>query len=150
VSAKLIPEGLLDKYIYTEGDYYYSCVSRLKNVEIIDKALMYLVYNNSTYTSAKDYVFENMLLDDSYFYTFNGYVFYINLRYDDIPEEEKSYSDMFPYFYNIVAINDEKNEIVFFGLYVPYDYNFAGKEEIKTNFVEHLKYFYGEWYNFFD
>ena len=152
VCDKLVPEQLLENYEHIEGDYFFHSDSYVetKRLMCVDKALMYLVYDSSTYTLAKDYVFENMVLDDTIFEELNGYVFYINMRYDNILEEQ-SYGDKYPYFYNMVAFNDVKNEIVFLGLYVPYYYyEYSGGEEAKSNFSEHLKHFYGEWYNFFD
>lgn len=150
--SKLIPEGLLENYSYVDGDYFFNSYTKWKSKTIIygDKTLMYLVYDNSTYASVKEHVFNNMLLDDVVFEELNGYVFYINLRYEDIPEE-RSFKDIYPYFYNAVAFNDDKNEIVFLGVALSPDYyEHDGGEEAKSNFASHLKHFYGEWYNFFD
>ena len=148
VCAKLVPEGLLENYTYLHGNYFYNEDDSFNlDVGPLDEhtALMYLIYEDSMYASAKEYTFNNLFLEDTVFTEFNGYVFYINLRYHNVREDE------YPCFYNMVAFNDNKNEIVFFGLYVSYYYyDYKEIKELENNFAEHLKYFYGEWYNFFD
>ena len=144
--AWLIPNDFLEIYDnYVSGDYFfYSNNNYINNG--IDKTLMYLVYEEDIYEDVKQYVFDNMTLDIVNKRELNGYVFYENLSFADSLEYKDIDPDSFPYQYNMVAINDEKKTVLFFGLIAGSSYE--NIELGNTDFAKYLEVFYGEYYSF--
>jgi hypothetical protein len=116
--------------------------------EDVEKAFMYLTYDDQTYLEAKEYLLSCDYYDfDSKAYRLNDYVFYEDLdklnsfRNDgffekyDIPESEYRY----PRWYNMVGFSDKANTIMFLN---------ASKFRAIDSFEEHVKAYYGEWYDF--
>ena len=146
----MFPKGFLETYDYIICDFYfYSKLALIFNTdEDVEKAFMYLTYDDQTYFEAKEYLLNSDYYDfDSKTYLLNDYVFYEDLyklnsfRKDgffekyDIPESEYRY----PRWYNMVGFSDKDNTIVFLN---------ASKFRAIDNFEEHVKAYYGEWYDF--
>jgi len=142
----LIPEDFLENYDnYIAGDYFFYSNNNYINLGI-DKTLMYLVYEKDVYEEAKQYIFDNMALDIDNKRELNGYVFYESLSYIEATKAINPELDTFPNDYQMVAINDEKNTIIFLGLFTGSSY-----ENIQlgnTDFAKYLEIFYGEYYSF--
>lgn len=131
----LIPNELLELYEYEDGNYYYYSNEAVLKPSV-EKVIMNLTYNEEVYANAKNYILENMSLDFENTREHNGYVFYINLLY----------YNMFPTKYNMVAINDKKRTLVFFG---SLDYsNLESKNGYQIDFGKYLKDVFGEHYSF--
>jgi len=133
--GSLIPNELLEFYEYEDGNYYYYSNEAVFK-PAVEKVIMNLTYSEDEYANAKNYILHNMNLDFENTIEHNGYVFYINL----------SYYNTFPTRYNMVAINDEKRTLVFFG---SLDFsNQSSKDEYKSDFGKYLKDVFGEYYSF--
>ena len=142
----LIPKDFLKTYDnYVDGDYFFYSNNNYINLGI-DKTLMYLVYEKDVYEEAKQYLFDNADLDIDNKRELNGYVFYENLSYAKYVKAINEELDTFPYQYNMVAISDEKNTIIFMGIYTGSSYE--NIELGNTDFAKYLEVFYGEYYSF--
>lgn len=117
-------------YKYTSGDYFY-VYSGDRYFQESD--LMYLIYNEETYSLAKKYVLDALgdTLNIRCYY--NGYEFY----------EKDNHMLGFPYHFRMVAFNDSQKIIVFLGFYVnkKYDPNLEKSKEV-DGFREFLETYY--------
>ncbi len=133
----LIPENFLESYEYEDGNFFYECKDNYGS-NMIDRALMYLTYNDTEYALAKEYVQSQLKLRDTG-EVLNDYIIYVNTMYSYDYRTDHSYA----FDYNMVALNDNNNTIVFFGVY-----SFVGKELLDESLTDHILEFYGHWYNF--
>ena len=145
--VKLLPSDFLEKYSYIDGDYYF--YSRLaliyKPQKDVTKALLYLVYDDETYLEAKKDVL-SWDLDFENTHRIGGYVFHQNLKMFNSRIKTGSYessakpSEVLPRDYTMIAYNDDKKTIVFFGK--------IDENEMTNSFEDHIREYYGEWYEF--
>ena len=145
--VKLLPSDFLEKYSYIDGDYYF--YSRLaliyKPQKDVTKALLYLVYDDETYLEAKKDVL-SWDLDFENTHKMGGYVFHQNLKMFNSRIETGFYessakpSEVLPRDYTMIAYNDDKKTIVFFGK--------IDENEMTNSFEDHIREYYGEWYEF--
>ena len=137
VCRQLIPENFLESYEYEDGDFFYECDKNFSS-KMIDRALLYLIYNDTEYALAKECVLSQLSLRDTG-EVLNEYVFFENIRFTD----EWFIDHVYPYDYNMVAFNDNSNTIVFFGLYSD-----IARDNPDDSIASHVIKYYGDWYNF--
>ena len=137
----------LEEYDYTSGDFHFE-----KQFLVYEKVILYLEYDSSTYSSAKNAVLENTILDKSRTYSFSGYVFYENM---DLPishgHVEDGHNTMPFKWFNLVGYNDETHTIIFLGAQLspensntPEKYDITNEEEM----VDFIIREYSHWYSF--
>ena len=148
LTKHLIPQDLLTKYTYTEGDYHF-----FDNVYIteayVEKVFLYLAYDESVYADAKQYcldTFQNLSTENVKEY--NGYVFAENLdraiAYNEIVDSRnKAYPNTFVMF----GYHDTLKHLVFIGFSCGDDHD-ESAALADTDFGAFLKEFYGEYYDF--
>lgn len=109
---RLLPsESFIDDFDYIDGDYEYrDYYEYYMPFYAREHALMYLIYDESNYLLAKEYMLENIALSSINVFSYNGYQFYENLNSPANVD--------FPYWFNMIAYNDEKCTLMFLGLRV--------------------------------
>lgn len=134
ICSGAMPEDMLDKFEYIDGNHYFYCYNGYIDY-CYDKMLIYLMYDEGTYSEAKEYVFSDAELnDDKIVGTIGSYVFYTKWKDQD-----------YPYWYSLMAFSDEKSTFVVVSMYNSKLKN-ANPEDHPLN--EHLKEHFGEWYDF--
>ena len=141
----------LEEFKYTNGDFYYK-----DEFWTCTKALLYLSYDNETYTNAKNAVLENTPLYENEVYEFNGYVFYENLAMPihkgniDNEQNIRKYQ-----YFNMVGYNDKKQTLFFLGAHISPENCFFNKEKrdlytinSPEKLINFIVYEYSEWYSF--
>ena len=144
---EVIPSGMISKFEYSNGNHFFISKYELTKYEV-QQVLLYLTYYADTYTDAKAFVNTNLHLVERSDETVSNYVFFDNYGYEKFYKEGRGVLD-YPTFYRIVAFDDDNYTIVFFGMYIPDNSIHLGNDDSPTTFDEHLKYFYGDWYDFF-
>lgn len=137
VCRQLIPKNFLDSYKYEYGDFFYECIDNF-GPNMIDRTLLYLIYNDTEYALAKECVLSQLNLRDTG-ETLSEYVFFEHMRFTD----ERLSKHVYPFYYNMVAFNDNSNTIVFFGMY-----SFIAREQPDDSIASHVIKYYGDWYSF--
>ena len=117
---RLLPSSsFVDDFDYLDGDYEYRYYQKFGGDWYSkEHALMYLIYDESNYLLAKEYTLENTALSSINVFSYNGYQFYENLNFHTLGAYYHRENEDFPYWFNMIAYNDEKCTLVFFGLYV--------------------------------
>ena len=110
------PEIFFNKYQYLAGDYYYFDNGIFVR-RFLDRALMYLTYDKETYEEVKSFSLNMYPLSLKNRFTYNGYEFIETLA---LPKQygylnENNENRQFPYHFNFVSYNDEKNTMVYIG-----------------------------------
>ena len=147
LSLRLLPsDDFLEKFDYVDGDYYY--ISRETIISLGDEQeIMYLVYEEDIYDDAKDFVFQRLLLSKEHRYSYNGYEFIENIGQLE-GRDPNVVNDRFPYWFNMVAFNDEKQTIVFLGFNMPEKLLTAEIEQLLT--FEDMGAFLKKYFSFYD
>lgn len=145
--AFLFPKGFLKSYNYLYGDYFYDDNSNfgIFYYEHIDKAFVYAVYDEKTYSEAKQYLQSSLSLIKEPIGTVGNYIFYknteINVHYDKAIYDKHHFT--------AVAFNDTNNTIVFIGFYIaPRHYDYTEHDALYDNWPQFIEYYYGEFYDF--
>ena len=148
LTTYLIPEDLLTKYAYTEGDYHYFDNAYLTEA-FMEKAFLYLAYDESVYAEAKQYcldTFKNLSAENVKEY--NGYIFTENLERAIACEEmENGRNKEYPHTFVMFGYNDSLCRLVFIGFACGDDHN-EKAALADTDFGTFLNEFYGEYYDF--
>ena len=144
---EVIPSGMISKFEYSNGNHFFISKYELTKYEV-QKVLLYLTYDADTYTDAKAFASTNLHLVERSDETVSNYVFFDNYGYEKFYKEGRGMVD-YPNFYRMVAFDDDNYTIVFFGMYIPDNSIHLGNDDSPTTFDDHLKYFYGDWYDFF-
>lgn len=144
LSWKLLPsDDYLHKFEYTVGDYEYVDIGLTKR----EHEIMYLIYEENVYDNAKTFVFENMILSETNHFLYNQYEFYENIGRKEY-YDPNMVNDKFPYKFNMIGINDEKNTIIFMAMRIsPGD--LTDKDEQLLTF-EDMGAFLKEYFSFYD
>ena len=133
-SDGIMPDDFLNKFDYISGDYHFIEENAFSlGKPYLDRSILYLSYDSTVYSDAKQYAMDHMKLSDNIVEEYNGYVFYDNYVDDDFsfPEEFKRF-----------AYNDTNNTLVFIGFFESGVYN------CPTDWVTFLEEYYGDWYDF--
>ena len=110
-SKYLFPcEDFIDRFEYTEGNYYYDHWSNIGYNR--DKSFAYFVYTPEVYQEAMDFTLNNMSFLDENTYEFNGYTFV----QQDVTEFVASPRN-FPHWFWMMFYSKERNIIGFLGYY---------------------------------
>ena len=144
---EVIPPGMISKFEYCNGNHFFLDKYEFTKYEV-QKVLLYLTYDANIYAEAKAYVNANLHLVERNDETESNYTFFDNYGYEKFYKEGRGIVD-YPTFYRMVAFDDDNYTIVFFGMYIPDNSIHLGNDDSPTTFDEHLKYFYGDWYDFF-
>ena len=141
----LLPDReFLDKYPYKDGNFYY-----YNGFFVTSKSLLYLKYDEETYSEAKKELFARSVLSD-YSFNYKGFVFYqsIFLEEDSTYREDIKFEGLDTWF-AMIAYNDEKGTLVSakYCKYYKDDYDI---ESVKTDedFAEFIERYFLEFYNF--
>jgi hypothetical protein len=139
------PQRFIDDFNYVDGNYWSHVCDSLIPYKHQERVLAYMQYEDDVYIDAKTYAMENLILSEEPIDEYNGYVFYFN---DTAREKDHLLrSTNYPYSFLAFSHNDDKNTLVFFGMYA----HGESVEEIKTaadDFLTFLEKYYGEWYSF--
>lgn len=134
----------LDDYEYLEGNYFFYDRSAFSDLfldkSVPSRALIVLRYDAKKYDEAKECVLNNIPQYEDYFYTYNGYQFYVNKNLTDprVPE-----------WFTMVCYNDENNVICFLGFhnsYPPLDDKYLN--DLDNHWESFIDEYYGEYYDF--
>ena len=110
-STYLFPcEDFIDRFEYTDGNYYYDYWS--KSGYSRDKSFAYFVYTPEVYQEAMDFTQDQMSFLDENTYEFNGYTFV----QQDVTELVARPRD-FPRWFWMMFYSEERNIIGFLGYY---------------------------------
>lgn len=144
ISSNLLPaDNYLQEFEYIEGDYQYIDKGLLKR----ETEIMYLVYQKDIYNVAKAFILDNSILSQTNNYSYNDYMFYENIgRKENI--NSNIINDEFPYRFNMIAFNDDKNTIVFMGLRISSENINETDEQLLT--FEDMRAFLEEYFSFYD
>ena len=145
ICGDLIPPELIDKYNYEKGDYFFITKEKAPFIPEYDKCLLYLVYDDNTYSEAKKYTMEQLILSDQAVEVHNNYYFFENWT----PAEtgDTFLKDNFPHEFVRFAYNDTNNTLIFIGLFMPETSN-KTTDQTSTDWSSFLEQYYGEWYDF--
>lgn len=142
-----IPDDMLSKFEYRNGNHYFLSEYELTRFEV-QKVLLYLTYDSDVYINAKEYVNTELHLVERKDKTTCNYIFYDHYGYEEYYEEGRK-EVKYPYYYKMVAFNDDNHTIVFFGMFLPKNSVHLKKDNAPITFDDHIKYFYSDWYDFF-
>ena len=132
-----LPEGdFLNMFEYVEGDYRFYRYEKIAFAVEIERAFMYLKYDDEVYPLAKQYVLENNYLSENSVDEYKGYIFY-----------DRNYGERYfkPSEFRRFAYNDSNNTLLFIGFYEGADY--ANVSDF-PDWGAFLEEYYGEWYDF--
>ena len=147
---ELLPsDDYLELFDYIDGDYHYIDNSGYGFSVRDEQVLMYLTYNEDVYKTAKEFTFQNIYFLENYKYSYNGYEFLVNIcRKMEGRDSDIVKSEIDPYWFNMVAFNDEKNTIVFMGFYMPEELRTPEVKQLLT--FEDMGAFLKEYFLFYD
>jgi len=144
LSWKLLPsDNYLQEFEYNIGDYEYIDTGLTKR----EHEIMYLTYEEDIYNAAKVFIFENMVLSQTNHFLYNHYEFYENLGRKEYIAPD-TINDQFPYMFNMIGINDEKNTITFMALRISPE-DITDKDEQLLTF-ENMGNFLKEYFSFYN
>ena len=150
ICYELLPsDDFLELFSYIDGDYYYvnNAVNFFSTGD--EQAIMYLIYEEDIYESAKEFTFQNMYFLENHKYSYNGDEFMVNVcRKMDGRDPNIVNGELDPYWFNMIAFNDEKNTIVFLGFYMPKNLATPEIEQLLT--FEDMGAFLKEYFSFYD
>ena len=110
-SKYLFPcEDFIDRFEYTDGNYYYDYWSNIGYSR--DKSFAYFVYTPEVYQEAMDFTLNNMSFLDENTYEFNGYTFVQQDVSEFVPSPRN-----FPEWFWMMFYSEERGVIGFFGYY---------------------------------
>ena len=117
---RLLPSSsFVDDFDYLDGDYEYRYYQKFGGDWYSkEHALMYLIYDESNYLLAKEYMLENIALSSINVFSYNGYQFYENLNSHKLGAYYYRENEDFPYWFNMIAYNDESHTLMFLGFRV--------------------------------
>ena len=145
LSRNLLPSSdYLQKFNYVAGDYEYIDTGLTKR----EHEIMYLVYEDNIYNNAKTFVFENMVLSKTNHFLYNQYEFYENIGRKEFHYDHEMINEEFPYRFNMIGFNDEKNTIIFMSLRISQD-DISDKDKQILTF-EDMNAFLKEYFSFYD
>lgn len=147
LSLELLPsDDFLETFDYIDGDYYYIC--RETPISLGDEQeIMYLIYEGDTYKLAKEFALQSLLLSKDHRYSYNGYEFIENIGRLEGTDPNVTNSRN-PYWFNMIAYNDEKNTIIFIGFNMPKVLATPEIEQLLT--FEDMGAFLKEYFSFYD
>lgn len=134
----------LTDYPYRDGDFHYSCIEGAHFSFTIDKALLWLTYEDEdVYQNAKQSQFETRFAEWPPFDGTEafGFTFYVTKDFTYKGKTE------FPKHFIAFGYHDESRTLVFLGFYC------SGKDETtfvgyaETDFPAFLLHFYSEWFD---
>ena len=149
LSVELLPsDNFLTQFSYIDGNYYY--IDKGGSFTYKDEQeIMYLVYEDDVYERAKEFTFQNIYFLENHKYSYNGYEFMVNMcRQMEGRDPNIVNSEFNPYWFNMIAFNDEKNTIVFLGFYMPKNLATPEIEQLLT--FEDMGAFLKEYFSFYD
>ena len=131
-------QTFISDFEYINGGYHYYEENIFKDNGNPDTSILYLQYEPTVYSEAKDFTLENIPAYGEEVYTYNDYVFYQNENFVSLKGE--SY---FPRWFTMVCYNDTNNTLIFLGFY-------KSTSDIKdiSNWQEFIDTYYGEYYDF--
>ena len=109
----------LSRYDYAEGDFWFQ-YGNWGGYVSSEKSLTYLCYEDTVYEEAKKHIWEQTEFYADSQFSYNGYHFFTQVA--DISD--------FPYFFAMVAYNDEKNTLVFLSFYIDSAMLFGKNKEV--------------------
>ena len=130
------PMEFLDNYKYIKGDYHYVDYSPHSFNPGSDRSLLYMVYDEETFSAAREYVRNTISISEELLADVNGYEFYMIKK-----NRDSVFGDRFM----AVSFNQELNIIMFIG----YCYYGEGVKEY-TSPEEFIVKTYRDFYDFND
>lgn len=128
----------ISDFEYVEGGYHYYEELSLDPNYAPEVCILYLRYEPTVYSEAKDFTLENIPAYDDEVYTYNDYVFYLNANFFNL--KKQSYS---PRWFTMSCYNDSNNTLIFLGFCKP-----SGNFIDVSNWTEFVDTYYGEYYDF--
>ena len=127
---------------YVDGGYHYYEELSFDPNSPPEVCILYLRYEPTVYSEAKDFTLENIPAYGDEVYTYNDYIFYQNENFVNL----KKRSD-FPSWFTMVCYNDSNNTLIFIGFF---DGAHVSENDIKriSNWSEFVDTYYGEYYDF--
>ena len=140
----LLTVEFLEKYPYADGNYYYAYEETLFSKEV-DRAFIWLTYDNEIYSQAKQECLETRDAENADLDGKKAFGFTFNTKYEFGPNE----TNKFPYYFTAFGYNDKKNTLIFIGFFGGRTSN-KEREEVeiaKTDLEGFIKNYFGEWYD---
>lgn len=142
----------LEDYSYLEGDFYWresDCFKGLVTTDVRPEiSFLWLKYTESNYYQAKECMLAEIEPHNQKFYAYGNYIFYENSNFISLKNGQN-----FPEHFTMACYNDERQTLIFMGLYST---TLAGPScleekylaDIDDNWIEFIDTYYGEVYDF--
>ena len=136
----LIPDGFLDEFEYTDGEFYYKLDEPFPFSHTIESTLMCITYSDSIYNNVKNYVLTDFEVNeetDTAIGSCESYAFYIN--------KKSNYKTSSQHF-NAFSYNDDTYTLIFIG-FDSADKLYEFENNQITDFDDLFKTYF-PWYDF--
>ena len=124
----------IEDYQYIDGSFHWREDDPFRGVFTSkvhpEVSMLCLRYDVETYYQAKEYMLEAITPYGDEFYIYNDYVFYENSNFIELRGRQ------FPEFFTMACYNDEKNTLVFIGMYSG---TLAGPSCLDDRFLSDIK-----------
>ena len=150
INQCLLPSNsFLTAFEYEEADYHYR--DEYESFLLLsgcEQSFVRLRYNADNYQTAKDYCLDTMRLSDQNTFEYNGFTFIENIALHEGRDSLKDGKNIYyPHFFNILAYNDEKQELIFIGFFAAKAYHDETNIAL-TDWSAFLDRYYTEFYDF--